>query len=174
MVPSNHDRHLERWLNEADFRLDPLNAKFFCLAQYALLDAVDKGNRDFNILEWAIDRAMRRAGVAGVGVRFLGEDESFVIARDPRDKGGVECGLHGDLGPNGARGSTRSLTKLGRPLNKGHDHKAGIDGPVFSAGACVIRLPYMSGPSSHSISHIVTYKNAARAIMTMWADDWRA
>ena len=170
VVPSNHDRHLTRWLNEADFRLDPINAKFFCLAQWTVLDAMDRGDKDFNVFEWAI----LRAGVTSEGVRFLGEDESFVIAKDARGKGGVEGGLHGDQGPNGARGSTRNLTKLGRPLNKGHDHKAGIDGPVFSAGSCAIRLPYMSGPSAHSISHIVTYKNAARTILTMWADDWRA
>ncbi len=121
-----------------------------------------------------MDRAMHQTSAAGEGVRFLGEDESFVVAKDKRGKGGVECGLHGDRGPNGARGSTRNLTKLGRPLNKGHDHKAGIDGKVFSAGACAIRLPYMKGPSAHSISHIVTYKNAARSILTMWANDWRA
>ena len=174
VVPSNHDRHLSRWLNEADFRLDPLNAKFFCLAQYAVLDAMDRGDKDFNVLEWALQYVHGGRFPDETNVRFLGEDESFVIARDKRGKGGVEEGLHGDLGSNGGKGSTQSLTKMGRLLNKGHDHIAAIRGRVFSAGACALRFVFMKGPSSHSISHIVTYKNAARTIMTMWAGAWRA
>ena len=174
VVPSNHDRHLNRWLNEADFRLDPLNAKFFCLAQYSMLDAMDRGNKDFNLLEWALQYVHGGKFPSETNIRFLGDDESFIIARDAGGKGGIEEGLHGDLGSNGARGSTMGLTKLGRPLTKGHDHNAAIRGRVFSAGVCVMRLPYEKGPSSHSISHVVTYKNAARTVITMWAEAWRA
>lgn len=50
-------------------------------------------------------------------IRFLGEDESYIICKG-RDFVGIECGLHGDLGPSGSRGSTRSLKKLGRPLTR--------------------------------------------------------
>jgi hypothetical protein len=162
IVPSNHDRHLERWLNEADFRADPLNAKFFCLLQYHLLDAMDRKDHGFNVLEWA----MQRAGTPDT-VRFLSLDESFIVA-------GIENGLHGDLGPNGSRGSTRTLTKLGRAINKGHDHTAAIRDNVYSSGACSLSFDYMKGPNSHSVSHIVTYRNGKRAIVTMWADKYRA
>jgi hypothetical protein len=179
VVPSNHDRHLDRWLNEADFRLDPLNARFFCAAQYAMLTAIDTGDRDFNILEWAIQRSVTghdmlpTEAASKLDVRFLATDESFVIGKRKGGRGGVECGLHGDLAANGARGSTQALTKLGRALNKGHDHAAAIRGRVFSAGACALNLAYMRGPNSQSVSHIVTYKNAARAIITMWNEAWR-
>lgn len=162
VVPANHDRHLSRWLNETDFRRDPVNAKLFCLMQYHVLDAMDRGDRDFNPLEWGLVRSG-----CPPEVRFLGQDESYVVS-------GVENGLHGDLGPNGSRGSTRSLTKLGRPVNKGHDHTAAIRDQVFSAGTCAVRFPYMKGPGSHSVSHIVTYRNGARTLVTMWAGRWRA
>ena len=162
IVPSNHDRHLDRWLNEFDFRRDPLNAKYFCLLQYQILDAIDRDDVTFNILEYA----MRSAGL-DVSVRFLPLDESCVIA-------GIENGLHGDLGPNGSNGSTRALTKLGRPINKGHDHTAAIRGVVYSAGACAEHFSYSKGPNSHSVSHIVTYENGSRAIVTMWSGKWRA
>ncbi len=168
VVTSNHDRHLSRWLNDEDPRGDPVNAKFFHLLQYQVLDAMDRGDRDFGILKWAL----RRAGCPE-GARFLAEDESFVIAKR-KGFGGVECGLHGDLGPNGSRGSTRALTKMGRAINKGHDHTAAIRGPVFSAASCATRLPYEKGPSSHSISHILTYENGMRAIVTMWAGKYKA
>ena len=162
IVPANHDRHLDRWLNEADFRLDTVNAKYFCWLQYHLLDAIDEGDKDFNILEFAT----REKGLHE-GIRFLSMDESFMTV-------GIENGLHGDKGQNGSRGSTVSLGKLGRPLNKGHDHTAAIRGNVYSAGACSLRFGYMDGPNSHSVSHIVNYENGSRAIVTMWSGKWRA
>lgn len=168
VVSSNHDRHLERWLNEADFRADPMNAKYFCLLQYHVLDAMDAGDQDFSILEWALRREDCPSET-----HFLGRDESFVICKDA-PSGGVECGLHGDEGPNGARGNTRNLTKLGRAVNKGHDHTAAIRQGVYSAGACSLRFPYMHGPTSHSISHIVTFENGARQIVTMYGGKYRA
>lgn len=87
---------------------------------------------------------------------------------------GIECGLHGDLGPNGSRGSTRSLKKLGRPANKAHDHQATWMDDTLSAGACSVRFPYMKGPGAHSISHIGTFENGARQILTFWAGKFRA
>ncbi len=161
-VPDNHGAHLNRWLNEADFRLDPVNAKYFCLLQYQVLDAMDRGDRDFSVLGYALTRAE-----APETVRYLSREESFIVA-------GIENGLHGHRGPNGSRGSTRALTKLGRPISKGHDHIAAIRDRVFSAGACALRFSYSNGPDSHSISHIVTYRNGRRAIVTMWANKYRA
>jgi len=162
VVPSNHDTHLSVWLNEADFRQDPINAKYFCELQWEVLDAIDREDRDFSILEWA----MCRAGL-NKDIRFLSIDESFIVE-------GVECGLHGHLGINGSRGSTRGLTKLGRRINKGHDHSAAIRDGVYSAGSCSDSYSYTRGPSSRSISHIATYKNGKRSIITMWSHKWRA
>lgn len=162
IVPSNHDRHLERWLNEADFRQDLLNAKYFCWLQYQVLDALERGDVSFNVLEWAL----RQAG-APEEFDFLSLDESSIVLD-------IENGLHGDLGSNGARGSTLNLMRLGRRINKGHDHTAAIRGKVYSAGACSLKFPFMRGPNSHSVTHIVTYKNSARTLVTMWGGKWRA
>jgi len=82
--------------------------------------------------------------------------------------------MHGDEGPNGARGSTANLTKLGRKVNKGHDHTATIMGDVWSAGACQLRFCYMTGPSSHSVSHVVTFPGGTRTMITVWEGKWRA
>lgn len=167
VVPSNHDRHLNRWLNEADPRKDPANAVYHTVLQSALLEAIGRGDKRFNILEWALARAGAPANIL-----FLGEDESYIICRDV--DGGIECGLHGDRGPGGSRGSTRGLTRLGRAVNKGHDHTAAIRENVYSTGACSLDFPYMHGPSAHSISHIVNFENGRRQIITMWAGRWRA
>lgn len=175
VVPSNHDRHLDRWLNEADFRKDPPNARYFCYLQYNLLTAIEDGDKDFNILEYAVNDMLEEKEADARNLSWLAEDDSFVICKGSSvEPNGIECGLHGDLGPNGSKGTTMSLRKLGRAVNKGHDHQAAITGRVFSAGACSLDFPYMKGPHSHSISHIVTYKNGARAIVTMYGGSWRA
>lgn len=165
VVPSNHDRHLERWLNEFDPRKDVANARYFYKLQALKLELIEKGENPA-ILEWAL----RDAGLHG-NVRFLAEDESFVICEDV--DGGIECGLHGDRGPGGARGSTRNLGKLGRAVTKGHDHVAAIRDNVYSVGVCAENLGYVKGPLSHSASHVVTYWNGARQIVTMWKGKWR-
>ena len=93
--------------------------------------------------EWIL----REAGVDS-SVHFLERDESYTLF------GSIECGLHGDDGPNGSRGTTGSLTKIGRKVNKGHDHTAAIMDGVYSAGACARRFSYMSGPSGLPYLHL--------------------
>lgn len=168
VVRSNHDRHLDRWLNEAKPERDPLNARYFMDLQARVLRAMDDGDRGFNVLEYAL----RAAGVPKT-IRFLGEDESYVICKHASN-GGIECGLHGDLGPNGSRGSTNALRKLARPLNKDHDHTAAWNDNVVSGGACSLSFPYMKGPNSHSVSHIINFENASRQILTFWNGKFRA
>lgn len=162
VVNSNHDRHGDRWLDEADYRLDKANARFFLEAQLARVTALDE-SRDWEFLPWA----MKWAGI-GSEVQFLARDESFKIAGD------IECGWHGDDGPNGARGTTRSLVNVGRRVNKGHDHAAAIMDGVYSAGACSTSYDYQKGPSGQSVSHIVTYPHGKRAIITCRSEQWRA
>ena len=49
------------------------------------------------------------------GVRCLDVDESLLV-------GGIELGMHGDKGPNGARGSVRNLARIGVKSITGHGH----------------------------------------------------
>ena len=88
---------------------------------------------------------------------------------------GIECGMRGHRGPNGSRGNPNSLRNLGRKCNIGHSHTAAILDGIYVAGiSCGMDLGYNKGPSSWSQSHIVTYPNAKRAIITMKSGKWRA
>jgi len=165
VVNSNHDRHGEVWLDTEDYRKDLLNAEFFLEAQLNRVRAMKK-KKPWDFAKWALQRLKCPAA------RFLGQDESFIIAK--KFGGGIECGMHGDEGPNGSKGTTRNLTRLGRKVNKGHDHTATIIDGVYSTGACSLNFSYMSGPTSHSVSHIVTYPNGKRTIVTCWNRKWRA
>jgi hypothetical protein len=167
-VNSNHHVHMLRWLKEADWRDDPVNAEFFIDAQAAVLKAIRRDDKGFDLLAWAVERL---GGVKGLD--FLGEDESFITC--PKHGGGIENGMHGDLGPNGRRGTAKAFTTMGRKANIGHSHSAGIWDGVYVAGtSSTFDMGYNRGPSSWSHSHIVTYPNGKRAIVTMWNGKWRA
>lgn len=163
---SNHDRHLERWLKEADWRNDPVNAEFYVDCQKAYLAAVRAGKR-FDALAWAVGKQK--------GVRFLAPGESFVVCRD--GSGGVELGLHGDLGPAGARGSVRNLSRIGRRTVIGHSHSAGIYNGCWQVGltAPMSSFDYARGaPGSWSHSDCLVHVNGKRQMLTWWRGKWRA
>lgn len=171
VIRSNHDRHLDRWVNEADPKKDPANAVYYTKLMAAKLAAITAGDKDFNVLQYALAQA------GAPKVRFNGEDESYIVCKRSKvAPGGIECGLHGDLGANGARGSSRGLRNLGRPVNKAHDHRATMldQRGVMSGGACALNLPYMKGPNSQSVSHIFNFENGARQIVTFWDGKHRA
>lgn len=178
VADSNHDRALERWLREADWRHDPQNMIFYMESALAKLRALRDG-RDFHMLahwwdEWLdYDPALGlRADLDGF-VQFLDEDESYIICPDAG--GGIECGIHGHLGPNGRRGSIEAFARMGRKANIGHSHIAGIRDGIYQAGtSSLLDLGYNSGPSSWSRSMVVTYQNGKRAIVTMFNNKWRA
>lgn len=166
---SNHDRHLERWLKEADWREDPVNAEFYVECQRAYLGAIRAGTR-FDALKWAVGYVN-----AVKGVRFLAPGESFIVCRDA--SGGVELGLHGDLGPAGTRGSIRNLSRLGRKVVIGHSHVAGIFNGAYQVGvtAPIDKFDYArAAPGAWSHTDCVVYPNGKRAMITWWKGKWRA
>lgn len=167
VVDSNHDNDFLRWLRETDYRLDPANAEYFLEAQMEIYRSI-RQREDFHAVEWAV----RRAGCP-TKVRFLRQDESFVICK--KINGGIEHGMHGHLGTNGSRSSPVGLARLGRPANTAHTHSCFIIDDLYVAGLSgLLKQGYNNGPSSWSQSHTVSYKNARRAIITMWDGKWKA
>jgi hypothetical protein len=165
IVYSNHDAPwVLRWLNEHDYRRDPKNAILFLEAQLAVYKSIDTGNEDFHPLEYL----MKRIGFSDA--LWLRPDESYTICNKK-----IECGMHGHLGPNGAKGGSNNLQTMGRKANIGHTHSAGIYNGLYVAGTSTkLRWDYAKGPSSWTQSHIVTYPNGKRAIVTIYNGAWRA
>jgi len=166
IVNSNHDRWLDRWLDNYNPQIDDArNAELYHAGNAARYKAAREGS-DLNVLEYLL----RNHGDWTIPAKFLGLDESFLICNKR-----LECGLHGDLGPNGIHGSPASLAKVGRRSNVGHSHSAGIWDGLYVAGTSTeFRMGYNHGPSSWTHSHIVTYANGKRTIITMFESAWRA
>jgi hypothetical protein len=103
-------------------------------------------------------------------IKFLKADESYLVC-----DGKIECGMHGHLGPNGARGTPNSLQHVGRRANIGHTHCPGIYNGLYVAGtSSKLKWSYNWGPSGWNHAHILTYPNGARSIVTLYDGKWRA
>lgn len=171
IVDSNHDRALQKWLNNANYKTDPLNRIIFLRLELRLSEAIKAKEPNFHLLEYALSA---HAKVDPNVVRFLREDESFIICRDAG--GGIESGNHGHLGVNGAKPAPQQFAKMGRRQNTGHTHSCGIIDGLYTAGVTgkPKRFKYRKGPSSWSQSDIVTYPNGKRTIVTKWRNKYRA
>lgn len=169
VVPSNHNDAYPRWLREADPRQDPLNARFWFESNLEIYKAIERGDEAFDVFRWALTRFDPRELE---DIVFLPRNGSYLICQA---HGGIETVLHGDQGPNGARGTPLNLTKVGSRLNTGHTHTASILDGVYTAGLCgLFDQGYNEGPSSWSHTQIITYPNAKRTLVTIRNGRWRA
>lgn len=168
VVESNHDLALKRWLKESDYKNDPENAIIFLELQLEMYKAIQGGIEDFSIFECAIKNNLD----SFINVKFLKKDETFKICEN---FGGIECGYHGDIGNNGSRGNANSFIKNGTRHNIGHSHSASIIDGVYQSGHMMDekKIGYTSGPTSWSHSHIITYENGKRTIVTMRNQKYR-
>ncbi|MCB8881724.1 hypothetical protein ACELLULO517_15860 [Acidisoma cellulosilytica] len=169
VVESNHDQAFRRWLEEADGHRDPINASYWHRWNLRMFEAIEAGVEPL-IFEEAV-RSSTKSKLQNT--TFLREDDSWVICADQGD--GIECGMHGHRGPNGSRGSPKSYRQIGRRCNTAHTHSCGIVDGIYTAGVSgSLDMGYNKGPSSWSHSHIITYPNGKRAILTMRGKKWRA
>lgn len=167
---SNHDRHLDKWIIEADYKKDNINAIYYLFLAHELLKNKKSGNKDFNLLEFAINEVAREFNYNIKNVRFLKHKEPLYIL-------GTDNHNHGDQGPDGNRGSPATFKRLGRKMNVGHSHKPFRGGPVMGSGCLPEEFDYDRGAlSSRSVTHIVTFNDGTRThiITRPEIGKWRA
>lgn len=169
VVPSNHNDAFQRWLRESDPREDALNGPIWCRANAAMYDAIDAGDKGFDVFRWALER---HDPLQLSSIEFPSRGSSYITCQAA---GGIENALHGDKGPNGSRGSALALTKVAVRMNIGHAHTPGILDGVYTAGLCgLLDQGYNDGPSGWSHTQIVTYPNGRRTLITIIDGKWRA
>lgn len=165
IVPSNHNDFLSRWIMQQDWKAMPGNAEFYLETALAMLrgttlDGTGTTTPD-PFTHWA------RKLLGDENVRVLERDESLQIA-------GIELGLHGDKGPNGARGSRANLKRVGVKSIIGHSHSPGIDEGCYQVGTSThLKLEYTSGPSSWLNTHCIVYANGKRSLINIIDGEWR-
>lgn len=157
VVASNHHDHLLRWLNEADPKAEPWNAILYHELMLAVLRKAEMTQAGAKTIDpfpfWATDKMVSET-------IFLERNESFTV-------GGVEVCFHGDVGPNGARGSVKNFAKLGPRTVIGHSHRAGIEKGCYQVGASHTEFEYHRGPGSHTVTHCLIHPNGKRQLVTV-------
>lgn len=173
VVNSNHDRHLDRWLADNDGRKDPINAAYWSWLNAEKVKYMEAMHAKPELLWLAIELARPGSFCDENNVEFLEPGKRFIICKE---HGGIECGMHGDKGNNGARGALRGFAMMGRRSNTGHAHGGGILGGAFQAGTMTgMKLDYnKDGPSNWTQTLIFTYENGKRTLVTLYAGKARA
>lgn len=156
IVKSNHDDFLIRYLEDGRWIRDHEN--FFIANE--LIAQVRRGK---DALTAGIEKYMQDISKT----LWLKRDEDFKIA-------GIECGVHGDKGPNGARGSLRSIEQAHGACVIGHSHTPGILRDAWQNGTSTkLQLEYNDGASSWMHSSTLIYPNGARQMIHSIFGTWR-
>jgi len=158
VVKSNHDEFIDRWLDSGNYLTDSVN--HIIGLELALAKANGKDPLEYGVAKYT---KLKRT-------KFLKSDESFKIS-----KRAIECGMHGHLGVNGARGSTASLEKAYLLSVSGHTHSPEIQRGAWVVGtSSYLKLNYNRGPSSWMHTLCLVYENGSRQLINVIRGKWRA
>lgn len=162
IVGSNHNSHLMKWLQEPRSALDIANARMHSKLKSMVLE----NYHDTGKMEDAFTLYMKKQLSDMPNVEFIG-DQSYKIA-------GIEIALHGDAGPNGARGSAKGLSRLAHKSVIGHSHSPCIEKGCYQVGTSTgLNLEYAKGPTSWTNTHCLIHENGKRQLVTIINGKWR-
>lgn len=164
IVRSNHDEVIERYIQDGRYLTDPINLE---LAS-KLVSPMIQGKMCLQyLMENLHTLCNTKERLTATNIVWLRRDDSYFIE-------GVECGAHGDVGSNGARGSIRSLELAYGNCVVGHSHSPEILRTVYRVGtSSIFRLPYVKGPSSWMHTSCLIHKGGARQLINSINGDWR-
>ena len=149
IVRSNHDRHLDTYLEEGRFMTDPINT----YAGIKLAKAYLEGR---NPLQYLLEDMLE---LEGKGIIWLKQDESY-------NRFGIELGAHGDKGANGGRGSLTTFERSVGNCVTAHTHAA----KRLRRACCVGTVGYLDqgyneGLSSWSRTCCICYSNGTKQLI---------
>lgn len=155
IVPSNHDDHIRRWVEDSDWKTQPWNAELY--------------------LEMALEMVrhthMTKEGAATLSpFKWWLESHTQVVKvlDGPYEIAGIELGMHGDQGPNGARGSVIGFSKLGCKVVVGHMHSPAIRDGAYVVGTATGEMEYSKGkPSSWMNTCAIIYPDGKRTLINI-------
>lgn len=159
IVKSNHDEHLERYLQEGRYQDEPHNMTLGLKLALAVVNGHDP-------LKWALEKEIELLEQP-TKIKWLERDESFKIAK-------IELGMHGDIGANGAKGSIVSAEKSYGACVIGHSHTPQILRQAWGVGTSTyLDLDYNRGASSWLNTSCLVYPNGSRQLINVIDGKWR-
>lgn len=149
IVDSNHDRHLERYLQEQRYVDDIQNIRIASKLIEPCLDGK-------NVVQYAVEEIFN---FKDPNVKWLKVDESY-------KKYGVELGIHGDLGANGGKGNIRTYRDYIGNCVVGHSHSGCILDEAYSVGTTSeLRQGYNKGLSNWTRTCCLIYPDGTKQLV---------
>jgi hypothetical protein len=166
IVDSNHNQHFDRWLQEFPTHDNSIqNAMLYHKMMFLKFDSFNKEQTYTDAFElWT-----KHCYPDELPDIVWSGDEGYRI-------GDVECGLHGDVGANGARGAPISFAKMPMKLIVGHSHSPSIYQGNYTVGtSSKLKMGYNnSGASSWMNSHCIIYNNGRRQMINIINGKWKS
>lgn len=165
IVRSNHDEFLDRWL--AAGAPEPNDAVLYHWLMYQMVAEPGTLEPRRGELPMALELILREWFELDPRIRFLQADESYRFHD-------VEIGMHGHLGPDGARGSPSNLARIGTKFIAGHRHSPCIwQGGYWVGLKALYRHGYNRGPSSWLQADCLLHANGMRQLISYVNEHWR-
>lgn len=158
IVPSNHDDMLTRWVENAHWQEQGKdNARFLSQLVDKCLEVAEYDPKRGVVVPDAFGVLAKKRKMRNVLV--LDRGDSFALAN-------VELGMHGDIGPNGARGSRMNLRRIGVKSIIGHSHCPGIEEGCYQTGTSTyLRLEYNHGASGWLNADVLLNADGKRQVI---------
>lgn len=167
VIKSNHDEAYDRWVRDGSGYPDVANAKFWHESNAYVYRMIENGAKEVKVFEWALTKYLNAENVNTDRLLLLQADESFVVD-------GIEYGMHGHLGVNGAKGGARAFRQMGRRSTTAHGHSAGIVDGNHQVGVLgKLDMGYNRGLSSWSNTNGLSWPNGKRTLITQVGHSWR-
>jgi hypothetical protein len=144
IIKSNHDEHLDRYLEEQRWIDDPINFRVSLDLAGAYLDGK-------NPIQYWIEKNYPELINR---VNWLKRDDVKRVSSKQ-----ILVSQHGDIGPNGSRSTNKNAEWSLQDCVLGHSHSPSVTRIVKRVGTLALGLEYMVGPSSHQVVNCLIYPN---------------
>ena len=153
LVASNHSEHLRKYLEEGRYFKDcSENYKTGHRMVVEILDGIDP-------LKSRLDPDSR--------FTWLDRNTDYIVE-------GTQCGSHGDVGQNGARGSLAQHESVNSSSMTAHTHTPGIYHGAYVVGhSSTDRHGYNNGPSTWLTASGMIYKGGHKQLIVALKSNWR-
>jgi len=146
IIGSNHNDHLDKWLDKFKDKEDPHNALF---AKELHAAVIRSGKPAFE--EWMHDKVE-------VDVEFVGRNDYYTIS-------GIDVSQHGDVGGNGSRATARGFSRYSYKTIIGHSHSPRIEKGCYQMGTSSKKMSYVKGYSSWAECDCIIYPDGKRTLV---------
>jgi hypothetical protein len=154
---SNHDIFLDRFINDENWKKDLHNSPTYL--KYAYIQQTVDLNEYGGLFGYLVHDE-------------FGSDVTYLNYGDSLEIGGYECGLHGDFGANGAKGSYKTFGRLNTKMIHAHSHSPVIHNGVTVVGVTSFLNQYYNrrGMSSWAHAHSLVHNNDKNQLL-VFGDD---